>query len=693
MKWEPDRWLAISLAVIIIVAGSALSILAVQQEDAQLRADLLTDTRIAVQNINPAMVESLHGSPEDLVSPEYIALKDQLVRIRQADPAIRFAYLMGQRGDGGLFFYVDSEPPESEDYSPPGQDYTSQTGVLDTIFGWQTEYINGPYTDEWGTWVSTSVPVVDRNTGRMIAIFSMDMDARDWDHKLYAAALPEILGTLLLLAFLVSFSLIYQRGKRERIRIGQSEKAYRTIFEHTGSATVQIEEDCTISMANSRFEELSGYSRTETEGTMKWTDLVAPKDDVLRMEEYHKMRRQTGSQPPVQYQSRLLTKDGKQIDILIIVGLIPGTAKSIATLIDRTEMQELERAIRKSREQYQQLFDLAGDGILVVSDGKIQRCNAAFAAIARFPVGELTGEPLEKVIHPDDLMAMQDWQAKELRNEPDNQPFPVFRLVTKDGKIRSTEFHSRRIEWDRKPATLDTVRDITERRKIEEVLLRTNEKLNLLSSITRHDILNQIMILKGYLQLSRQHLDDREKAGTFISREMNTATTIERQILFTKDYQDMGVRAPVWQNIGMILVRAKGALPMRDVAVITDGADVEVFADPLFEKVFYNLIDNALKHGGDALTTIRVSAHETGEGLTIVFEDDGTGISDAERPMLFFEGHGKHTGFGLFLSREILSITGLTIAEKGTYGKGARFEIFVPKGAYRFAGGPAPTGQ
>jgi signal transduction histidine kinase len=102
--------------------------------------------------------------------------------------------------------------------------------------------------------------------------------------------------------------------------------------------------------------------------------------------------------------------------------------------------------------------------------------------------------------------------------------------------------------------------------------------------------------------------------------------------------------------------------------------------------VFYNLVDNALKHAGDALTTIRIFTQETGTGLTIVVEDDGAGISDADKPNLFTRGFGKYTGFGLFLSREILSITGMTIAETGTAGRGARFEIAVPHGAYRFTG-------
>ena len=111
-------------------------------------------------------------------------------------------------------------------------------------------------------------------------------------------------------------------------------------------------------------------------------------------------------------------------------------------------------------------------------------------------------------------------------------------------------------------------------------------------------------------------------------------------------------------------------------------------ADPLFEKVFYNLIDNALRYGGPGMTTIRFRYQESGQDLTIFVEDDGAGISAEDRKRLFERGFGHHTGLGLFLSREILSITGITITENGEPGKGARFAIVVPKGAWRRTGTP-----
>ena len=125
---------------------------------------------------------------------------------------------------------------------------------------------------------------------------------------------------------------------------------------------------------------------------------------------------------------------------------------------------------------------------------------------------------------------------------------------------------------------------------------------------------------------------------------------------------------------------------MRDVRVEVDPKNPEIFADRLFEKVFYNLIDNALRYGGAGMKTIRVSSQEIDTCLLIVCEDDGVGISAEDKKRLFTRGFGKNTGLGLFLSREILAITGITIKETGEPGKGARFEITVPKGMWRTAG-------
>jgi signal transduction histidine kinase len=145
----------------------------------------------------------------------------------------------------------------------------------------------------------------------------------------------------------------------------------------------------------------------------------------------------------------------------------------------------------------------------------------------------------------------------------------------------------------------------------------------------------------------------------------------------------LGVKAPAWHDVNALVSQATAGLPLTGIRIVTELQGLEIFTDPLVEKVFYNLIENALRYGGGKMTTIRVSSHDEGSSLILVFADDGEGIAERDKKAVFERGFGKNTGLGLYLSREILGITGISIAETGVPGKGARFELTVPEGGFR----------
>jgi signal transduction histidine kinase len=215
-----------------------------------------------------------------------------------------------------------------------------------------------------------------------------------------------------------------------------------------------------------------------------------------------------------------------------------------------------------------------------------------------------------------------------------------------------------------------------------EALRQANKKLTLLSSITRHDINNQLTVLMGFLTILKKKQTDPTLNDYFV-KVSNAAQRISSMIQFTSEYEKIGVNTPVWQEIRPLADTAAKQLTFKKVEVknvLPDGA--EVFADPLFVKVFYNLMDNAVRYGGK-ITTIQFSVEEAGDCHLIVCEDDGDGVVAEEKEKIFERGFGKNTGLGLALAREILDITGITIRETGEPGKGARFEMVVPKGSYR----------
>ena len=207
-----------------------------------------------------------------------------------------------------------------------------------------------------------------------------------------------------------------------------------------------------------------------------------------------------------------------------------------------------------------------------------------------------------------------------------------------------------------------------------------NKKLSLVGSVTRHDVMNQLTAVIGYNELLSMMVQD-PKLVEFLKKERMAVEKIQRQFKFAKDYQNLGVESPCWQVIKQVVNLMNDELDLGTVRVTVTTGTAAVYADPLFEKVIFNLFENALRHGG-GISEISVSLHDEASGAVLVVADDGVGIPANEKEKIFERGYGKITGWGLFLVREILENTSMNIIETGVPGKGARFEIHIPKGRF-----------
>jgi PAS domain S-box-containing protein len=321
------------------------------------------------------------------------------------------------------------------------------------------------------------------------------------------------------------------------------------------------------------------------------------------------------------------------------------------------------------------LFRSMSDGVFVTDvQGRIVDLNPAAARIAGKNAHHILGTTLAVVIPELIRPGQTDIAEEETRFEV---------TIPRDAgnaeyEVAYTPLYSRKTGI----GNLIVLHDITVRHAAQAALKVANKKLNLLSDITRHDVMNQLTVLLGNLELSKQATTD-PSILPWIEKEERSAQTIRQQIEFTSEYQDIGKQEPTWQNVRESFFHSAKKHNTVNLALSADTGDLELLADPLFQKVFYNLIDNSLRHGGMGLTRIGVAAKETPEGLTVLYEDDGEGIPLEQKEKLFTRGSGKTGGMGLFLVREILAITKVTISESGEPGKGARFEIRAPKGAYR----------
>jgi len=353
------------------------------------------------------------------------------------------------------------------------------------------------------------------------------------------------------------------------------------------------------------------------------------------------------------------------------------------------EIVRIRDELAESNEYQINLITHANAPVIVWDrDGRITQFNGAFGQLTGIPPEQVIGSHLEllsEVLFPEESRSRS---MDLVRCAMAGEPLDVIEIPIqhRSGEVRTVLWNSANIhdsDGKRIIATIVQGQDITDRKRAEEALFTANKKLNLLSSITRHDINNQLTVILGYLTLLGEDQPDPAVAETYRKVIITAVEQVVAMIRFTKEYENIGVHAPAWQDLRALADTAAGQAPPGQVQVKNDlPAGADVFADPLIGKVFSNLVDNAVRHGGK-VTTIRFSGEEAGGSQVIVCEDDGAGIPAGEKERIFERGFGKNTGFGLFLAREVLEITGITIRETGVEGEGARFEIHVPEGGYR----------
>lgn len=225
--------------------------------------------------------------------------------------------------------------------------------------------------------------------------------------------------------------------------------------------------------------------------------------------------------------------------------------------------------------------------------------------------------------------------------------------------------------------------EVTEKKRADDLAMEAEDRTQILNSITRHDINNQLMVIDGNVELLRgKPTEDRLKKH--LALITLASMNISNQLAFLRDYQEIGVKDPAWQNIGVMMSRLPLPLSEKGIEMKIATRNAEILADPQLEKVFYNLVDNSLTHA-KGLSRITISIRESHEIAELVYEDDGPGISEESRGHLFEMSHDGNHGVGLFLSQKILAITGMTISEEGGPGEGARFVIRVHRSKIRFA--------
>ena len=408
----------------------------------------------------------------------------------------------------------------------------------------------------------------------------------------------------------------------------------------------------------------------------------------------------------------LLTADGRQVPIITYVTtvMLMGKPVLLETFIDNTERKqaeqnlraanadlaaneqllkreraalvESERNLQETVQQFRALYDAANDAIFLVSEGRFIHCNARTKAVfGCTDFSEMLGHSPDEFspeFQPDGT------RSRERVRENDDAVLAGIPLffewvhLRRDGTPFYAEVSLNAIEIGGKICIQSIVRDITDRKRAEQAAALASRKLFMMNEFTRHEITNTITGLLGLVDMAYgMHTGEGRDQ---INREIKgLIVDIQKQVAFTKEYQEVGIKEPRWQPVDLMIPSAFRP-PLQVSPVVRD---LEIYADPLVAKIFTYLAENVVCHSKGA-TGIGIAAEQCGPYLKILFSDNGVGVPEGRKAAIFEKKIGEHKGMGLFLVREILAITGISIAETGTFGKGARFEILVPEGGFRF---------
>ncbi|MGV8110353.1 MAG: PAS domain S-box protein [Methanospirillum sp.] len=350
---------------------------------------------------------------------------------------------------------------------------------------------------------------------------------------------------------------------------------------------------------------------------------------------------------------------------------------AIESIRDISERKRIEDALREARDTLNTVMDSI-DALVYVSD--MQTHEILF--LNEYGK-QIWGDAVGKICYLA-LQCDQDGPCSFCTNhlllDGDGNPSKTItweyeNSITK----RWYQCHDSAIRWiDGRIVRLEIATDISDQKLIEHALRQANRQLNMLTDITRHDILNSINAIQLLLDLMKGKIDVTPALCEFENIE-HAISLIQSHIEFTRIYKDLGTHAPVWHHLSGSIQNFSDKYYLD---IINSTMDIDIFADPLMAKVFDNLIDNSIRHG-QKVTRISLSNLMNGETYILFFEDNGVGIPAHEKNLIFERGYGNNTGFGLFFIREIMSATGISIEETGTPGKGVKFEIHIPKGLWR----------
>lgn len=349
----------------------------------------------------------------------------------------------------------------------------------------------------------------------------------------------------------------------------------------------------------------------------------------------------------------------------------------VVLLTDISAQKELQNFLIQSEEQWRNIVEGAPFPIVITRnrDNSILLVNQRTVRQFNIPKDEFIGKTTEPFyVDPEkrnaiiELIKTQDFvdDIEMEMQSADGRRFWVYASIRKIQYLNEDALFISFADFTQRKRLEDTLKEKNaELEKISHNLFSTNKKLHLLSSITRHDILNNIQVVMLVTDDGSPDADPNEQRKRMLIDD--SIKNIRSLIEFTAEYESIGQSKPTWQKLQDLCSDRLLASLSSGIELILPNNTIEIFADPLLHKVFYNLFENSIRHGGE-IHRITISYEQRDPDLVVIYEDDGVGIPLDEKEKIFSRGHGKNTGLGLFFIREILDTSGMSIHECGIYG-------------------------
>ncbi|HPP78630.1 PAS domain S-box protein [Methanospirillum sp.] len=465
--------------------------------------------------------------------------------------------------------------------------------------------------------------------------------------------------------------------KRARREVLSWKQRYEKLTARTGQVAYEYDIDKDILLLNENASQVIGYTPEELrDGKERWLRIIHP-DDYQRVYDAFLWAVTESKEFHLEY--RIKHKNGAYMWIQIqgFFDQFPenGT-KIIGIITDITREKEAEITLYENEQKFSTYLEKAPYVVFTLNKtGNITYMNPLGLKISGYSFEEITSMNIFDLVLPHEKPQHEAYFQTLLEKGCIHQ---TFTLTFKSGKSIHAAVDAVLLAGGE---ILGFCQDVSEAVAKEKKITEISRKLRLLQSITRHDVINVITSVRGYLYLLKEAEDEREQEEIWKTL-LGLVKRIEDLILFSREYEQIGVHNPTWQNIVQIV---EGIHPSGISVRCTVPKNLVVYADPMLDHVFSNLYHNSVMHGG-TVSEISCFMEHDDQGIRIIWEDNGTGIPAEEKDRIFLLGYGKNSGFGLYFISEVLAMTGITITETGEYGNGARFEIHVPAGMYRFDG-------